>query len=133
MGERSAPVPSRRASSIADGRRVYFDSPWLFRFAGQRTLVEPDELIDVPDEVEDDLAVSFGISGLAAWLALTWRAELREGESVLVSAERRLEEIAEHGDEHRFPDRDVARPATEPRGRPQSAAGRCGRSSRPTR
>jgi NADPH2:quinone reductase len=28
--------------------------------------------------------VSFGISGLAAWLALTWRAELQRGESVLV-------------------------------------------------
>ena len=51
---------------------------------GERTLVDRDELIEVPDGVEDGLAVSFGISGLAAWLALTWRAELQEGESVLV-------------------------------------------------
>jgi NADPH2:quinone reductase len=37
---------------------------------GVRTLVEPDELMDMPDGVEDGLAVSLGISGLAAWLAL---------------------------------------------------------------
>ena len=62
-------------------RPVYFDSPVApFGSMGERTLVEPDELIDVPDGV----AVSFGVSGLAAWLALTWRAELHEGESVLV-------------------------------------------------
>jgi NADPH2:quinone reductase len=51
---------------------------------GERTLVEPDELIEVPEGIGDGLAVSFGISGLAAWLALTWRAELQAGESVLV-------------------------------------------------
>lgn len=78
-------VPGLEGVGTADGRRVYFDSPVApFGSMGERTLVEPDELIDVPDGVEDGLAVSFGVSGLAAWLALTWRAELREGESVLV-------------------------------------------------
>jgi NADPH:quinone reductase-like Zn-dependent oxidoreductase len=78
-------VPGLEGIGSVDGRRVYFDSPVApFGSLGERTLVEPDELIDVPDGVEDGLAVSFGISGLAAWLALTWRAELREGESVLV-------------------------------------------------
>jgi NADPH2:quinone reductase len=78
-------VPGLEGVGTADGRRVYFDSPVApFGSLGERTLVEPDELIDVPEGVEDGLAVSFGISGLAAWLALTWRAELQEGESVLV-------------------------------------------------
>jgi NADPH:quinone reductase-like Zn-dependent oxidoreductase len=78
-------VPGLEGVGTVDGRRVYFDSPVApFGSLGERTLVEPDELIDVPDGVEDGLAVSFGISGLAAWLALTWRAELREGDSVLV-------------------------------------------------
>ncbi len=78
-------VPGLEGVGTVEGRRVYFDSPVApFGSMGERTLVEPEELIEVPDGVEDGLAVSFGISGLAAWLALTWRAELREGESVLV-------------------------------------------------
>jgi NADPH2:quinone reductase len=78
-------VPGLEGIGIAGGRRVYFDTPIApFGSLGQRTLVKHEELIEVPDGVEDGLAVSFGVSGLAAWLALTWRAELREGESVLV-------------------------------------------------
>jgi NADPH:quinone reductase-like Zn-dependent oxidoreductase len=78
-------VPGLEGVGTAEGRRVYFDAPIPpFGSMGERTLVERDDLIEVPDGVEDGLAVSFGISGLAAWLALTWRAELREGESVLV-------------------------------------------------
>src|SRR4051794_14964224 len=78
-------VPGLEGVGTSGGRRVYFDSPVApFGSMGERTLVDPEELIDVPDGVEDGLAVSFGISGLAAWLALTWRAELRQGESVLV-------------------------------------------------
>jgi NADPH2:quinone reductase len=78
-------VPGVEGVGVSDGRRVYFDTPIApFGSMGERTLVEPGELMDVPDGVDDGLAVSFGISGLAAWLALTWRAELREGESVLV-------------------------------------------------
>jgi NADPH2:quinone reductase len=78
-------VPGLEGIGVSEGRRVYFDAPVApFGSMGERTLVEPEELIEVPDGVEDDLAVSFGISGLAAWLALTWRAELQGGESVLV-------------------------------------------------
>ena len=78
-------VPGLEGIGTTDGRRVYFDAPVApFGSMGARTLVDPGELIEVPDGVNDALAVSFGISGLAAWLALTWRAELREGESVLV-------------------------------------------------
>jgi len=36
--------------------------------------------------VDDGVAVALGISGLAAWLALTWRAKLEPGEHVLVLA-----------------------------------------------
>src|SRR3954454_12895516 len=78
-------VPGLEGIGTVGARRVYFDSPVApFGSMGERTLVEEDELIEVPEGVEDGLAVSFGISGLAAWLALTWRAELQEGESVLV-------------------------------------------------
>jgi NADPH2:quinone reductase len=78
-------VPGLEGIGVTEGRRVYFDTPIApFGSLGERTLVDRDELIEVPDGVEDGLAVSFGISGLAAWLALTWRAELKQGESVLV-------------------------------------------------
>jgi len=78
-------VPGLEGIGVAEGRRVYFDTPVApFGSMAEQTLVDPGELIEVPDGVEDGLAVSFGISGLAAWLALTWRAELKQGESVLV-------------------------------------------------
>jgi NADPH:quinone reductase-like Zn-dependent oxidoreductase len=78
-------VPGLEGIGVAGGRRVYFDTPIApFGSLGERTLVERDELIEVPDGVDAGLAVSFGISGLAAWLALTWRAGLQRGESVLV-------------------------------------------------
>ncbi len=85
---REPPLPSvvgLEGVGSLDGRRVYFDTPVApFGSMGERTLVDREELIEVPDGVDAGLAVSFGVSGLAAWLALTWRAELREGESVLV-------------------------------------------------
>jgi NADPH2:quinone reductase len=68
-----------------DGRRVYFDASVApFGSFAERTLVEEDGLIEVPDGVEDQVAVAFGIAGLAAWLGLGWRGGLSEGESVLV-------------------------------------------------
>lgn len=85
---RQPPLPSvagLEGVGVAAGRRVYFDTPATpFGSMAERTVVASEELIEVPDGVDDGLAVSFGISGLAAWLALTWRAGLREGESVLV-------------------------------------------------
>jgi NADPH:quinone reductase-like Zn-dependent oxidoreductase len=50
----------------------------------QRALVDPASTYAVPDGVSDGVAVALGISGLAAWLALTWRAQLKPGEHVLV-------------------------------------------------
>ena len=38
----------------------------------------------MPEGVDDGVAVALGIAGLAGWLALTWSAKLRAGESVLV-------------------------------------------------
>jgi NADPH2:quinone reductase len=82
------PLPSvvgKEAIATVDGRRVYFDAPVPpFGSMAERALVRTGSLIDVPDDVEDGLAVSFGIAGLAAWLGLDWRGGLREGEVVLV-------------------------------------------------
>jgi NADPH2:quinone reductase len=69
----------------ADGSTVYFDAPVApFGAFSERTLIDPDATYGVPDGLDPALAVVFGISGLAAWLALEHRARLREGETVLV-------------------------------------------------
>jgi NADPH2:quinone reductase len=68
-----------------DGRRVYFSGPVApYGSLAPRTLVDPAGLFDVPDAVDDGLAVALGIAGLAAWLPLTYRAGLQPGETVLV-------------------------------------------------
>jgi NADPH:quinone reductase-like Zn-dependent oxidoreductase len=43
-----------------------------------------DDLVPLEDGVPDDAAAAIGLSGIAAWMALTWRAGLREGERVVV-------------------------------------------------
>ncbi len=84
------PLPSvagREGVGMLDGTRVYFDAPLApFGSMAQRTLIDPRSAYPVPDEVADGVAVALGISGLAAWLALTWRAKLQPGEHVLVLA-----------------------------------------------
>jgi NADPH:quinone reductase-like Zn-dependent oxidoreductase len=70
---------------LPDGRRVYFDTTVMpYGSMGQRTLVPEDAVLEVADGVEDAVAAALGNTGLAAWLALTWRARLQAGETVLV-------------------------------------------------
>lgn len=84
------PLPSvagREGVGMLDGARVYFDAPVVpFGSMAERALVDPRSTYPVPDEVADGVAVALGISGLAAWLGLTWRAQLQQGEHVLVLA-----------------------------------------------
>lgn len=42
------------------------------------------ELVALPDGVPDELVAGLGLSAIAAWMSLTWRARLQPGESVLV-------------------------------------------------
>jgi NADPH:quinone reductase-like Zn-dependent oxidoreductase len=80
-------VAGREGVGTLDGERVYFDAPIApFGSMAQRALVDPSSTYSVPDGVDDGVAVALGISGLAAWLSLTWRAELKAGEHVLVLA-----------------------------------------------
>lgn len=84
------PLPSvagREGVGTLNGARVYFDAPIApFGSMAERALVDPRSTYPVPDDVADGVAVALGISGLAAWLGLTWRAQLQEGEHVLVLA-----------------------------------------------
>lgn len=69
----------------AAGERVYFDGPVPpSGAAAERAVVASSSLLPVPEALDAGTAVACGIAGLAAWLALEWRAELRRGETVLV-------------------------------------------------
>jgi NADPH:quinone reductase-like Zn-dependent oxidoreductase len=82
------PLPSvagREGVGTLDGERVYFDAPIApFGSMAERALVDPDSTYPVPAGLDEGVAVALGISGLAAWLALTWRADVQPGEHVLV-------------------------------------------------
>jgi len=82
------PLPSvagREGVGMLDGDRVYFDAPIApFGSMAERALIDPGSAYPIPDGLDEGVAVALGISGLAAWLALTWRAKLQEGEHVLV-------------------------------------------------
>ncbi|MEI7626290.1 MAG: zinc-binding dehydrogenase [Actinomycetota bacterium] len=70
---------------LGDGRLAYFNSAVApFGAFGQRVLVEQDSLVALPEGIEPAQAIACGIAGSAAWLALTRRAQTREGETVLV-------------------------------------------------
>jgi NADPH:quinone reductase-like Zn-dependent oxidoreductase len=72
----------------ATGSRV-----WFFATAGMRPgdgsmaelcLVPDQDVVPIIDEVPDAAAAALGLSGVAAWMALSWRARLQQGEKVLV-------------------------------------------------
>jgi len=85
----SSPLPSvagrEGVGRTSGGDVVYFDAPvapWG-SFAERAAIYRASEL-PLPEGLDPGLAVSLGIAGLAAWLALDWRAQLEDGETVLV-------------------------------------------------
>lgn len=68
-----------------DGRRVYFGERSVAPFGAwaEQTLVPTQEVWDVPDDVDDVLAIAMGIAGTGALLPLE-QAGIKPGESVLI-------------------------------------------------
>lgn len=76
---------------LAAGTRVYVEAPGGIGGNGtyaERVVVDEATAIALEgagtQDVEDAVAASLGIAGLAGWLPLEWRAQLRPGETVLV-------------------------------------------------
>lgn len=76
------------SGSLQPGTRV-----WFFATAGmtpgdgalaERCAVPDTDVVPVAAQVPDELAAAVGLSGVAAWMALSWRARLQAGERVLV-------------------------------------------------
>jgi NADPH:quinone reductase-like Zn-dependent oxidoreductase len=80
-------IPGREGVGLLDGRRVFFDAPILpYGSMAERALIDPASTYEIPDAVQDGVAVALGVAGMTAWLALTWRAQLQPGEHVVVLA-----------------------------------------------
>jgi NADPH2:quinone reductase len=80
-------VVGREGVARDGGKRIYFNvnAPvGPFGSMAERTLIDPTFSFPVPDGVADDVAAALGNAGLAAWLALSWRARMRPGETVLI-------------------------------------------------
>jgi NADPH2:quinone reductase len=68
-----------------DGSLVYFEySREPFGAFAERSLLAAGSGYPLPEGLDPALAVCLGVSGLAAWLPLEWRAGLQPGETVLV-------------------------------------------------
>jgi NADPH:quinone reductase-like Zn-dependent oxidoreductase len=80
-------VVGREGVAHDGDRRIYFNvnAPvGPFGSMAERSLIDPKFSFPVPDGVTDDVAAALGNAGLAAWLALSWRARLKPGETVLI-------------------------------------------------
>jgi NADPH:quinone reductase-like Zn-dependent oxidoreductase len=82
-------VPGVQGVGVLDsGARVFFSTtagmaPGDGSLAERAVAAEAD-LVPVPGDVPDALVAALGLSAVAAWMALTWRARMRPGERVLV-------------------------------------------------
>ena len=71
---------------LPDGRRVYFAFPRMpFGAMAQFTVVKASHCIEVPEDVDAVTAAAIANPGMSSWLALTDRARLRPGETVLIN------------------------------------------------
>ena len=87
---------------LADGSRVYFAFPQAPNGAmAERTAVREKLIVPVPEDLDDITAAALANPGMSSWAALTARAGLMPGETVLVngatgSAGRLAVQIAKH-------------------------------------
>lgn len=71
---------------LANGQPVYFlsfNAPW--GSMAERTLVSLDHIVHLPATLDPVLAAAIANPGMSSWAALTRRAHLREGETVLIN------------------------------------------------
>jgi NADPH:quinone reductase-like Zn-dependent oxidoreductase len=71
---------------LGDGRRVYFMLPRApFGGMGEKTVVPASQCVSLPDVLDDVTAAAIANPGMSAWAALTERAKLARGETILVN------------------------------------------------
>ena len=71
---------------LDDGRRVYFLLPRSpFGAMADRTVVKNGQWLPLPEDLEDSTAAVLANPGMSSWAALTQRARLIDGETVLIN------------------------------------------------
>lgn len=71
---------------LDDGSRVYFVMPRApFGSMAERSVVAAERCLPLPDDLDDVTAAAIANPGMSSWAALTERARLRPGETVLVN------------------------------------------------
>jgi len=68
------------------GPRVYFRAALPNGALAERAVVSQGQTVPIPDSAPDGVAAALGTPGIAAYLALTRRAQLKPGETVLILA-----------------------------------------------
>ncbi len=70
----------------SQGRRVYFVLPRApFGSMAERTVVAATHCLDLPEALDDATAAAIANPGMSSWAALTERARLQPGETVLIN------------------------------------------------
>lgn len=70
----------------SDGRRVYFAFPRApFGSLAQQTVVDKAYCVEIPTDLDDVTAAALANPGMSSWAALTERAHLQQGETVLIN------------------------------------------------
>lgn len=70
---------------LDDGTRVFCGGPRPpFGMMAERTVVSRVRCMPVPDNVSDEVAAALPNPALSSWLPLIWRAQLIQGETVLI-------------------------------------------------
>lgn len=75
--------------SLQDGNlgpRVYFRAALPNGAMAERAVIAGRQTVPIPDSVPDGVAAALGTPGIAAYLSLTRRAQLKAGETVLILA-----------------------------------------------
>jgi len=68
------------------GPRVFFRAAMPNGSLAERAIVSGGQTVAIPDSVPNGMAAALGTPGIAAYLALTRRAQLKAGETVLILA-----------------------------------------------
>ncbi len=70
---------------LVNGTRVFCGGPRPpFGTMAERTVVSRPRCMPVPDDLSDEIAAALPNPALSSWLPLIWRAEMKQGETVLI-------------------------------------------------
>src|SRR5262249_4689750 len=74
-------IGSEAVGLLPDGRRAWYYAKQTM--AERVALVEPDRLVEIPEGVDDHIALACGTAGLTGWLAVSWVAPVTPEDTVL--------------------------------------------------